>query len=170
MSAAPIQIVDEEDRPVGVASIDEAHKRGLIHRIARVMVEDEDGRVLLQMRSLDSWTHPGRWDNSAAGHVDAGETYEEAAKREAAEEIGLHDADLKEAGNYKQNTTIDWRKINRFNAVYKTVVSRDTKFHTDPEEVVKVKWFSLSDIKKMIADHPERVTDGLVDVIRRYYP
>ncbi|MFM2381971.1 MAG: hypothetical protein RLZZ76_738 [Candidatus Parcubacteria bacterium] len=32
---------------------------------------------------------PGRWDNSAAGHVDAGEDYSRAVLREAEEEIGV---------------------------------------------------------------------------------
>ena len=47
-----IQIVDEHDQPVGAASMDEAQTKGLWHRIVRVMVEDGQGHVLLQLRGV----------------------------------------------------------------------------------------------------------------------
>jgi hypothetical protein len=37
------------------------------------------------------------------------------------------------------------------------------------EEVERVKWFTVDEIKKLIKDHSDQVTDGLVDVISRYY-
>ena len=42
-------------------------------------------------RSARCWKdrHPGVWDSSAAGHVDAGEDYDEAALRELEEELGV---------------------------------------------------------------------------------
>ena len=49
---------------------------------------NKHGAVLLQKRSLWKDRQPGKWDSSAAGPLDAGESYEEAAVRELKEELG----------------------------------------------------------------------------------
>ena len=43
----------------------------------------------MQKRVLSKDENPGLWDSSAAGHVDSGESYDNAAKRELLEELGL---------------------------------------------------------------------------------
>lgn len=57
-----------------------------------------DGRLLVHRRSdlKDLW--PGRWDLAVGGVVAAGETYDEAARREVAEEIGI-DGDPRPLGS-----------------------------------------------------------------------
>lgn len=83
-------IVDEDDRAVGRASRRECHGNpALVHRTAHVVVRSSDGRILLQKRNRNKDIQPGKWDTAVGGHVHAGESYEEAARREMAEEIGL---------------------------------------------------------------------------------
>ncbi|MCK0440794.1 NUDIX domain-containing protein [Gordonia alkaliphila] len=53
---------------------------------ASVVLVDEDGRVLLVKRGHDP--QRGRW-SVPGGHVEPGETFEEAAVREVREETGL---------------------------------------------------------------------------------
>ena len=53
---------------------------------AAVLVRDQDGRILLVLQSYrwsDVWMPPGGW-------MDRGETPQQAAGREAFEEVGLH--------------------------------------------------------------------------------
>lgn len=166
----PIQIVDENDEPISSASIREALKEGLIHRIVRVMVEDADGNILLQKRTEGIELYPGRWDNSAAGHVDVEESYEVAARRELAEEIGLQTTKLREVGYYRHVSYFDQYKLNRFTKVYKVIVPSDTEFIIQPEEVSMVQWFTLAEVKQLVSGEPEKVTDGVTDVLKRYYP
>ncbi len=137
-----IQIVDEDDKPVRGASIDEAQQQGLIHRIARVMIEDSEGNVLLQKRRENKRTYPGCWDNSAAGHVDEGETYETAATRELAEEMGITGFPLEEVSYYRTNRSFQGRKLNRFNKIYKAVIPAHTSITIEPEEVAEAKWLT----------------------------
>lgn len=88
--------VTDDDAVVGPVARKRVHgDPALIHRSVHVLVFDPDGRLLLQKRSLSKDTQPGKWDTSVGGHVGFGQSYEEAACREAAEELGL---DLKEEG------------------------------------------------------------------------
>ncbi len=92
MSEELFDVVDEADRVVGRAPRSEVHARQLIHRAVHILVHDEGGRLFLQRRSLGKDTFPGCWDSSCSGHVDAGETYLQAAWRELGEELGWRDA------------------------------------------------------------------------------
>lgn len=168
MSQLPIQIVDKDDKPISQAPMLEAQQKGLIHRIVRIMVEDGKGNILLQKRSSTMLRWPNCWDNSAAGHVDAGEDYLTAAKRELAEEIGLKNVELKEVDTYYTDSRLDELILRRFNKLYKITVNK-TPNNIDPGEVAEVKWFSIKDAAKLIKDHPDLVTDGLTDVMERYY-
>lgn len=86
---ADLEYVNDKDEVVGIVSYEEANERQLAHRIARVFVFDDAGRLYLQRRSLNMNSAPGLWDQSAAGHVDIGESYEQAAARELEEELGV---------------------------------------------------------------------------------
>jgi 16S rRNA (adenine1518-N6/adenine1519-N6)-dimethyltransferase len=82
-------LVDENDDVIGSMSRDEVHARNERHRAIHVQIFNEAGEVFLQKRSIWKDRSPGKWDSSTAGHVDAGETYEQAARRELMEEIGV---------------------------------------------------------------------------------
>lgn len=84
-----IQIVDEDDQPIGASTRQEAWANGSYYRLVQIVLRDEDGDFLLQKRSMEKPLYPGRWTNAASGHVDEGETYETSAPRELAEEIGV---------------------------------------------------------------------------------
>ena len=170
MPNLPIQIVDEHNNPVGSATKQEAWKKGLIHRVVRMSILDEDGRLLLQKRSDKKELFPGRWDNSAAGHVDADETYEQAALRELKEELGLEHVTLEAMGVYYVEVHDDWRIMKRFTRSYKIILKAPIpSFTLPPEEVAATEWMNVDDVKKLVKDHPEQVTDGLEQVISRFF-
>jgi len=170
VSHGVIQIVDENDVPVGGSTMQEAQANGLWHRIARVMVEDGKGNVLLQKRAPTMFMNPNRWDTSCSGHVDIGEDWVEAAKRELSEEVGLDHVELSELKRYKTEThEVDGRILRRFNALYRTVVPHDTQFTVQPEEVSEVRWFSIAELQKLIGNHPDDVTYSLRKTFEEFY-
>jgi len=82
--------VTEADEVLGPVARSRVHGNpALIHRSVHVLVFGKDGRLLLQKRSMRKDTQPGKWDTSVGGHVGFGQSYEEAARREAAEELGI---------------------------------------------------------------------------------
>ena len=84
-----LDVVDENDRLIGVKTRGEIHARGLMHRAVHILVFNSAGDLFLQKRSLSKDENPGLWDSSAAGHVDSGEEYLDCARREIAEELGI---------------------------------------------------------------------------------
>lgn len=82
-------VVDDQDQVIGQATRAEVHSRSLKHRAVHIFAIDKAGNILLQKRSHLKDTCPELWDSSAAGHLDAGESYEAAVVRELKEELGF---------------------------------------------------------------------------------
>ena len=83
-------VVDKMDRILRQAARSEVHGDNLRHRAVHILIFNEKGELYLQQRSRRKDRHPLLWDSSAAGHVMAGEGYDEAAKRELQEELGVN--------------------------------------------------------------------------------
>ena len=81
-------VVDSEDRILESRLRSEVHVNNLLHRAVHLWIFNSRGELFLQKRSPWKINHPDLWCSSAAGHVDTGETYEEAGHREMREEIG----------------------------------------------------------------------------------
>ncbi|HCX87959.1 MAG TPA: NUDIX hydrolase [Gammaproteobacteria bacterium] len=84
-----LSVVDASDAVIGEQRRDEIHLKGLRHRAVHVLVFNPRGQLFLQQRGLPKKEHPGMWDSSVAGHVDAGESYDDCCVREVEEEVGL---------------------------------------------------------------------------------
>lgn len=85
-------IVDAQGRVVGKATRGECHSGSkLLHPVVHLHVFNSRGELYLQRRPLWKDIQPGKWDTAVGGHVDWGETIEQALRREAREEIGLLD-------------------------------------------------------------------------------
>ncbi|HZG02466.1 MAG TPA: NUDIX domain-containing protein [Streptomyces sp.] len=84
-----LDIVDEWDRVVGQAPRREATARRLRHRAVAVRVRDAEGRIFVHRRTADKLVFPSLYDLGVGGVVGAGEGYDEAALREAEEELGV---------------------------------------------------------------------------------
>ncbi|MGW7410919.1 NUDIX hydrolase [Streptomyces sp. NPDC054863] len=81
--------VDEWDRVLGVVDRAEAIREGWLHRVATVVCRDEAGRILVHRRPETVSRFPGRYNWLLGGAVDTGESYQDAAARELAEELGV---------------------------------------------------------------------------------
>ena len=165
-----ILFVDKDDKPIGAGSKKEAWEKGIAHRIARIFLFNSKGDFLLQKRSqfVDA---PLVYDQSAAGHVDEGEEYEQAAYRELEEELGVKGILLIEVARYyqeqskvKQETIDPPRK--RFNALYTGVY--DGEFVTSPREVAEVRWVTLPELEAWIARQRGDFSEGFLYAYEKF--
>ncbi len=94
-----MDIVNDNNEIVGQTTQDEIYAQKHSHRIVHVFViHPKENKVYFQKRAETKSFLPGYYCTSAGGHVQAGESYEEAAKRELREEIGLN-TELQEVGS-----------------------------------------------------------------------
>lgn len=84
-----MDVVNENDEVIGKTTRKEAHKKKLLHRVVHIIVFNSKGEVFVQKRSKSKEDYPGYYEISCAGHVDSGESYHDAARRELKEELGV---------------------------------------------------------------------------------
>ena len=87
------EILNEDGTPTGITKKRAlVHRDGDLHGASHIFVTRlHQGRiqVLLQKRSAAKDSFPGWLDTSSAGHLDPGETFDQGAQRELAEELGI---------------------------------------------------------------------------------
>jgi len=94
-------IVDEDGRVTGSATRGECHSGSmLLHPVVHLHVFNAKGEIYLQRRPLWKDIQPGKWDTAVGGHIDYGETPDEALQREVREELGITDFRAVFVGRY----------------------------------------------------------------------
>lgn len=90
-----VVLVDEADRVLGEAPKRSVHHGETpLHRGFSLFLFDREGRTLLQRRAATKATWPGVWSNGCCGHPALGESPLDAARRRAADELGVAVDDL----------------------------------------------------------------------------
>ena len=85
-------IVDEQGNVLGSINRGHAHDGSMIlHPVVHLHVFNSQGELYLQRRPDWKDIQPGKWDTSVGGHIDYGETVEQALRREVREELGITD-------------------------------------------------------------------------------
>jgi len=158
MSAADeiIDIVDEQDRVVGQAPRGEAYAKGLRHRCVFVQARDAAGRVFVHRRTATKLVFPSLYDMFVGGVVGAGESYDEAALREAEEELGVTGLPRPEhlfTFLYDDGPGRSW-----WSAVYQ--VRCDLPVHPQVEEVAWHAFLPEEEVERRLTEW-EWVPDGL---------
>lgn len=155
-------MVDDQDRPLGVAPRWLIHRDGLRHRAVHVLLFDDQGRLYLQRRSPAKDTFPGRWTSSASGHVDPGEDYGQAARRELGEELGLQASPTALGMIVAQPAT-----SMEFSAVYRVQTGQAPR--PNPSEIAEGRFFTPAQALAL-AEDAERAVPGLKLVLTLAFP
>ena len=94
-----VELLDAYGRPFILTSQSLASSLGLLHRVVLVCLKNTRGQVYLQKKTKTSAVYAGLWDVSAAGRIFAGESSEDAARRELAVQLGIGVTRLRNIGS-----------------------------------------------------------------------
>ena len=138
-------IVDEEGRVVGAATRGECHNGSkLLHPVVHLHVFNSRGEVYLQKRPEWKDIQPGKWDTSVGGHIDDGETPEEALIREVGEELGITDFVPERVGKYVFESLRERELVYVHRTIY------DGPIRPSAEELDGGRFWSMDEIRAAI--------------------
>ncbi len=87
-------IVDENNKEIRTEPRSKMRNLGLIHRATYILVFNSQQEIFVQKRTKAKDVYSGYYDVVSGGVVTAGESYDESAKRELDEELGIRDVPL----------------------------------------------------------------------------
>jgi isopentenyldiphosphate isomerase len=140
-----VDVVDADDVVVGTVERRVMRAQRLRHRAVFIAVMATDGRLLVHRRSAAKDLWPGRWDIAVGGVVAAGESYDDAATRELAEEIGVVGVEL--AGIASGAFADD--EVDLVGCCYRIV--HDGPFRFVDGEVVEARWVDAAGLADLLA-------------------
>ena len=133
-------VVDEQDIVLRAERREVVHVNNLRHRAVHMLLFNSAGELFLQKRSMWKDRNPGLWDSSAAGHVDSGENYLQAARRELQEELGIAPPELVNFGRLTPSPTTGWEFIELYRG------SHEGPFQPAPMEIETGAFFEMEHI------------------------
>ena len=136
-------LVNEEGETIGKATRKECHSgRKLLHPVIHLHIFNKDGDLYLQKHSMNKDIQPGKWDTAVGGHIDYGESVEEALRREVREELGITDFTPVFIKRYIFESSIEKELVNSFRTTY------DGPITPDPEELDGGRFWPIEEIKE----------------------
>lgn len=155
-------VVNDRNEVVGQDTRANVHRLGLMHRAIHVLVFNAAGQLFLQKRSMAKDTHPGCWDSSASGHLDAGEDYDVAMIRELHEELGVSECDP------RRLLYIEACEDTGQEFVWVYRMQDEGPFMLHPAEIETGEWFEPEEVDRLIAEKPGECSTGLALIWQRY--
>ena len=143
-----VEIVDRDNNSIGAVSRRIMRQQGLIHRASYILVFNRSGELFLQKRTMSKDIYPGFWDLAAGGVVLAGESYEESAKRELREELGVAGVQLRRLFDqyYEDENNKVWGRI--------FACTSEGPFTLQAEEIDYGRFMSLAEIEQLHQTEP----------------
>jgi len=126
--------VDDADTVLRAVRRGDLTDQCLRHRSVGVLFRDAEGRILVHRRAKTKRMFPQYYDMFVAGMVPFGESYDEAAHREAAEEVGQTGVRLRTLGRFRFDDAV----VPQCTTMYEAVVTGPVV-----PQASEVEWFGF---------------------------
>lgn len=161
-----VVLVTPEDKVLGSMEKQQAHVNGLLHRAFSVFLFNGKGEMLLQKRASGKYHSPLKWTNAVCSHPRIEETYLEGARRRLKEELGI-DAELSEKFSFIYKADVgDGLWEHELDHVFTGTF--EDGFMLNKDEVDEVRYITIEDLDKEIAQHPEHFTEWFKIILEEY--
>ncbi len=155
--------VDEKGKVLGPIPISLANSdKKYLHLEVAVVIVDESRRVLFQKRAKSKKVAPGIWTIAAAGHITYGDTSEQTAHKELAEEMGITVKVLYHIFSSTETLERERHVIDWYLGEY-----RGGKIIVQDSEVETYAWVGEDQLSEFILSND--LSTGSVKVAKRYW-
>ncbi|NJK35885.1 MAG: isopentenyl-diphosphate Delta-isomerase [Oscillatoriales cyanobacterium SM2_2_1] len=152
-------LVDEGDRPVGVAEKLAAHRQGLLHRAFSIFVCNSQGQLMVQRRSPSKYHCGGLWTNTCCSHPRPQESTLESARRRLFEEMGFR-CPLVELFSFTYCVDLD-HQLTEYEYDHVLYGIYDGEPSVNPDEADAWRWVEPTQLSCELTAHPEQFTPWL---------
>ena len=144
-----LDIFSRNGEYLGVESRDFCHsgKANVYHKAVLIWFKNSKGEILVTKRAMNKKQYPGKWEMSAAGHVDAGESPLDTCVREIKEELGI---DIEKE---KIEYLTEWIIDEELELAQVYLVRKDIPINNmciEREELDDIKWLSYNEFVKLL--------------------
>lgn len=160
-----LDVYNENHEMIGTYSRDEVHAQGMWHNTIHCWLYDNEGNVYFQVRSDDNKLY-----TTASGHVQAGETLNEAFGREVKEEIGIEinfeEAELVKINHWKMDKEKNGKitKDRAFSHIYILNIKKEPKeFNFSDGEVNGVVKLNCDEVLNLFKDETDEIHGIYID-------
>jgi molybdopterin-guanine dinucleotide biosynthesis protein A len=145
--AERVDVVGDAGETIGVVSRREMRARRLPHRSAYVLVFNARNELFVHLRAPTKDVYPSHWDPAIGGVLAAGESFDEGARRESAEELGVPvEVERLFPFHYADASTVVHGMVYR--------ARHDGPFRLQAEEIVRGEFMPLDRVLALAAREP----------------
>ena len=155
-----IDVVDEEDKVIYQITRKEAINKKLAYRAIHIFLFNSKGELFLQKRASTKKRYPDYYDSSVSGHLNANESYEEAAYRELKGELGILNVSLDKQFKIKCIYEGFPKMITLF------ILKYDGEIKINSKEISAGRFYSVEEIKNMIRTN--KFTPSFIQLFEEY--
>ncbi len=164
-----VQLVDEDDIPVGTMSKMQAHKEAALHRAVSLIVFNRKGEWLLQQRAKDKYHSAGLWSNACCTHPYVGEDENSAVYRRFNQELGITlDCEIEHIHSFIYKAKLN-NELTEYEYDHLFVGITDKLPKPDKNEVMNWKYISSEDLKEDLKLHPEHYTEWFKIILDKIF-
>ena len=159
-----VDVIDEEGRTVDTVPRREIRRRRLGHRCVYVLVFNNKGELFIHLRTPTKDVYPSHWDVCVGGVLATGESFDAAARREVAEELGLDAAPERLFPfRYSDSSSVVQGMVYR--------LKNDGPFQLQAEEIVRGEFVPPQDVAGRAAQEPfcPDALSVFMEYIRRFH-
>jgi len=155
-----IDVVDENDNYIRTIDRATYYAECLkYNRFVNIFVANSKGELLVPKRKLSKSLYPGCYDFSCGEHVQAGETYIQAAERGIMEELVMGPERLKSLGTLLPRDGVS-------NPMEVFLVQLDAKDKVETDEFESLHWMELGELEKLVDSAPDTFKPDMAVVLR----